>query len=79
LNKRVVIRLSDLTLVITGATDLRRCEWPAVWLGESLVQKGEGFRLDVETDTGHLRVTGNDVRLVRNRAPHSCIAYAARS
>ena len=66
LNKRVVIRPTDLTLVITGATDPRRCELPAVWLREWLVLKGERFSLDVETDTGHLRVTGNDVRLVRN-------------
>jgi hypothetical protein len=66
LNKRVVIRLKDLTLIITGATDLMRCKLPAVWLRESLVLKGERFSLDVETDTGHLLVSGNDVRLIRN-------------
>jgi hypothetical protein len=66
LNKRVVIRLKELTLIITGATDLTRCELPAVWLRESIAPKGEGFSLDVETDTGHLRVSGSDVRLVRN-------------
>jgi hypothetical protein len=55
-----------LTLVITGATDLGRCELPAVWLYQSLVPKGDGFILDVETDTGHLRVAGRDIRLIRN-------------
>jgi hypothetical protein len=53
-NKRVVIRLTRLTLVITGASDLTRCELPAVWLRESLVPKGDGFILDVATETGQL-------------------------
>jgi hypothetical protein len=66
LNKRVVIRLTDLTLVITAATDLTRCELPAVWLHASIVVKGENFSLDVETDTGHLCVAGRDIRLIRN-------------
>src|SRR5438552_3593419 len=66
LNKRVVIRLGGMTLVITGATGLRRCELPAVWLYESLALKGDRFTLEVETDTGDLSVTGSDVRLIRN-------------
>ncbi len=66
LNKRVLIRLEGLTLVVTGATNLGRCELPAVWLRESIAPKGDGFLLEVETDTGHLRVAGGDVRLIRN-------------
>ena len=66
LNKRVVIPLTLMTLVITGATDLKRCELPAVWLSDSMVQEGDGLVLDVETDTGRLKVTGTDVRLIRN-------------
>ena len=66
LNRRVVIRLKNMSLVITGAASLKRCELPAVWLYESIVQEGDRFILDVETDTGHLKVTGADVRLIRN-------------
>lgn len=66
LNKRVVIRLTDMTLIVTRATDLGRCELPDVWLHGSIVPKGGGFSLDVETDTGRLQVTGRDVRLIRN-------------
>jgi len=66
LNKRVVIRLTDMTLIVTRATDLGRCELPDVWLHGSIVPKGGGFSLDVETDTGRLQATGRDVRLIRN-------------
>jgi hypothetical protein len=40
LNSRVVIRLTELTLVITGATDLKRCELPTVWLYQSIEHEG---------------------------------------
>jgi hypothetical protein len=53
-------------LVITGTTDLKRCELPAVWVSESIVREGGRFTLDVETAAGRLRVTGTDVRLIRN-------------
>jgi len=66
LNKRVIIRLTAMTLVVTGATGLKRCELPAEWLYDSIVQNGDTFVLDVETTTGHLKVTGTDVRLIRN-------------
>jgi hypothetical protein len=66
LNRRVVIRLKEMSLVITGAANLKRCELPAVWLYESIAQEGGRLILDVETDTGQLRVTGADVRLIRN-------------
>ncbi len=66
LNKRVVIRLARFTLVITGTTGLERCELPAIWLSESIVRKGDWLSLDVETDTGHLKVIGDDIRLIRN-------------
>jgi hypothetical protein len=61
-----VIRLKEMSLVITGATDLKRCELPAVWLSESIVEDGDKLTLDVETNTGHIRVSGADVRLIRN-------------
>ena len=45
INKRVVIRLTDLFLVIINATSLQRCELPAVWLSELVVRMGQQFRL----------------------------------
>ena len=66
LNKRVVIRLTDLSLVITNATSLQRCELPAVWLSELVVRTGHQFRLEIETESGPLAVTGDDVRLIRH-------------
>ena len=63
---RVVIRLKEMSLVITGATDLKRCELPAVWLSETMAQDRGKLILDVVTDTGHIRVTGADLRLIRN-------------
>jgi hypothetical protein len=66
LNRRVVIRLKEMSLVITGATDLKRCELPAVWLSESFAQEGGKLVLDVQTDTGQIGVIGTDVRLIRN-------------
>ena len=61
-----MIRLAEMTLVVTRATDLKRCELPAVWLSQSIALEGGKLTLDVETDTGHIRVTGADVRLIRN-------------
>lgn len=66
LNRRVVIRLVDLTMIVTGATELKRCETPALWKSETLTPTGPGLVLDVETDVGRLRVVGADVRLIRN-------------
>lgn len=66
LNKRVIIRLERMTLVITDVTDLKRCELPAKWLYESIKRNGVKFYLDVETTTGHLKVVGCDIRLIRN-------------
>ncbi|WP_435016469.1 hypothetical protein TA3x_004035 [Tundrisphaera sp. TA3] len=66
LNRRVVIRLERMTLVITGATGLTRCDLPCLWLDQSVVPKGDRFVLDVETDDGHLIVAGQDIRLIRN-------------
>ena len=42
MNKRVVIRLKEMTLVITGATGLKPCELPAVWLYQSVAFNGGG-------------------------------------
>ncbi len=69
INKRVIIRLTNLTLVVTGVTGLVRCELPAVWLAESIVPKGDGFLLDVETDDESLQITGKDMGLIRNDDP----------
>ncbi len=66
LNKRVVIRLSGYTLVVTSAAGLKRCELPSVWLYETVTPSPGGFQIDVETESGHLIVTGADVRLIRN-------------
>jgi hypothetical protein len=66
LNKRVIIRLSEFTLIVTGVTSLKRCELPADWLYHTVTEKAGGFRLDVETTDGHLTVSGVDVRLIRN-------------
>jgi hypothetical protein len=66
LNGRVVIRLKEMSLVITGATGLKRCELPAVWLSESVAQEDGKLILDVQTETGRIRVAGVDVRLFRN-------------
>lgn len=66
LNKRVVIRLTEMTLVIIGATDLKRCELPSIWLYESIVQERGRLILDVETTTDCIEVAGTDIRLIRN-------------
>ncbi len=66
LNHRVIIRLEQFTLVVTGAAGLERCDLPAVWLYESVTRGPVGFLLDVEAETGHLKVSGVDVRLIRN-------------
>lgn len=63
-NRRVVIRLEGLVLVVTGTSTLKRCELPAVWLYESLTTMNGDHLLDIETDTGHLIVSGKDVRLL---------------
>lgn len=65
LNRRVVIRLEKFTLIVTGASDLKRCDLPSVWLYESVTRTPGGFLLDVETEMGHLKVSGVDVRLIK--------------
>ena len=66
LNRRVVIRLEEFTLVLTGATGLKRCDLPTVWLAESVPRHPGGFKLNVNTQAGRLDVSGVDVRLIRN-------------
>jgi hypothetical protein len=61
----VVIRLEEMSLIITGAPGLKRCELPAVWLSEFIAQEGGKLVLCVKTDTGQIRITGTDVRLIR--------------
>jgi hypothetical protein len=68
LNRRVLIRLEEMSLIITGATGLKRCELPAVWLSEFIAQEGGKLVLDVETDTGHIRITGTDAAHPQQRS-----------
>jgi hypothetical protein len=65
-NKRVIIRLEEFTLVITGATDLMRCPLPADWLNDSITKRAGRYLFDIETTEGHLTVAGVDIRLIRN-------------
>ena len=65
-NRRVVIRLARMSLVITEVTNLKRCELPALWLYDSITTTGGEFVLDVETDRGDFKVKGKDIRLIRN-------------
>src|SRR5262245_47168013 len=66
INRRVLIRVQDHTLVITGVTALERCELPTVWLYEKLARSVNGFALEISTEPGTLRVSGADLRLIRN-------------
>ncbi len=66
INKRAIIRLTDMTLIVTGVTELKRCETPTSWLDYELKPQGERFRLDVETEEGPLSIVGTDIRLIRN-------------
>jgi hypothetical protein len=66
LNKRVVIRMTELTLVVTGASELKRCKAPTAWLNEKTTRTGDRFLLEVETESGDIRVIGTNLRLIRN-------------
>ncbi len=55
-----------MTLVVTGVTEMKRCEIPAMWETAKLTPLGERFRLVVKTDRGPLSIVGTDVRLIRN-------------
>lgn len=66
LNRRVLIRLPEWTLVITGCSRLDRCGTPTVWLYESIHAEPNGFELVVETEAGDLKVRGTALRLIRN-------------
>jgi hypothetical protein len=66
IHRRLIIRLSDYTLIVTGAKRVIRCELPSIWLYESITRQPNGFTLDVETQTGDLHAEGVDVRLLDN-------------
>ena len=66
INRRVIIRLTHMTLIVTGATDLERCELPTAWFSESVSQVKKQLTLKVVTETGTLKVVGADIRLIRN-------------
>ena len=65
-NKRVLIRLDHMTLIITHATELTRCPLPTCWLEEKLTFQGSLFSLDIDTEEGQIHVKGEDIRLIRN-------------
>lgn len=48
-NKRVLIRVENHTLIITGVTHLERCQLPSVWLYEKLTCTGGRLSLEVST------------------------------
>lgn len=69
LNRRVLIRLKDYTLVATGVTaanGLTQCELPSAWLSERLQERSGRYLLEVETEGGAFSIAGRDVRLIRN-------------
>lgn len=67
IHQRVVIRLARMSLVVTDVTHLQRPEEvPAVWLEVAITPQGDRFMLKIQTDAGPLKVTGSDVRLIRN-------------
>jgi hypothetical protein len=69
LNRRVLIRLKEYTLIATGVTaadGLTQCELPAVWLSERIQPKSRGYLFEVETEGGTFSIAGSDVRLIRN-------------
>jgi hypothetical protein len=69
LNKRVVIRLDEFSLVVTGVTavtGVNKCEFPTSWLYHKITSVPNGFRLDIEAELGDFAITGSDVRLIRN-------------
>jgi hypothetical protein len=67
--RRVVIRLESYTLVITDVSKFVK-EWPEsedCWLCHSWETPAkDGFTLSIDLSAGKLRITGRDVRLLRN-------------
>ncbi|HVV99482.1 MAG TPA: hypothetical protein VHB77_04040 [Planctomycetaceae bacterium] len=67
IHQRVILRFYELTLVVTGVTEFKRCEEiPTAWITHRMTPLPGGFRMEVETEESRLSVTGKDVRLIRN-------------
>ena len=64
--RRVLIRLTEYTLIVLGASSFQRCSVPTSWLYDRIETAADHFNLDVETGTEHLKVTGRGIRLIRN-------------
>ena len=44
LNKRVILAIGEMTLIVTGVTEMQRCEIPAMWETYRLTPLGDRFR-----------------------------------
>ena len=68
LHRRVIIRLDEYTLIITGVSKFTRQveEWPTAWLSHVLTSDADDFSLCVELELGRVEVVGRDLRLIRN-------------
>ena len=67
-NRRVIVRLADYTLVVTQVSKFtnRIEEFPTSWLYDKWEEHGDSFALTVEAEFGELEIVGRDVRLIRN-------------
>ena len=68
LNRRVLIRLDEYTLIVTQVSKLTQniSELPTTWLYEKWVGRGDEFALQVKLEDGSCEVIGRDLRLIRN-------------
>lgn len=67
-NRRVLIRLSEFTLVITHAVHVSKDieEFPTSWLSHQVERRETNFMLHIEAELGWIKVVGRGVRLIRN-------------
>lgn len=66
INKRVIIRLDYVTLIITNVTELKRGPLHTRWIDGAFTPQGSSFILVVNTDEGPIHIKGSDIRLIRN-------------
>jgi hypothetical protein len=68
INRRVLIRLEEYTLVITEVSKFSKEieEFPTSWVRHKWTERGNSFDLIVEAELGKFEVVGRDVRLFRN-------------
>jgi hypothetical protein len=67
-NRRVIIRLDEYTLVVTQVTKFTKKveEFPTSWLYHRWADRGAEFALHVDLELGEFDVVGRDLRLIRN-------------